>query len=393
MSMLLYSTILGSAVVIGSGVILRASWHDLRATAQRSRLAAAQRRLRGIRQLRVAVLIDVGDALLEALAACLNSVVKNRYYQLAICVVDNQQTAAIKQFLQTYRQLHPSTPVRYYAPRRPLSQTDGLRSAYRRLLKHDLVLTLDARDTISPTFIKQAVAHFSDNQQLARLQFTHHSQFAPSLTSLLMRYGEVGSEILQKATLHLPHRKLLRASTGIMYRHSYFMANAQNSARKTRYDATLIITTHGLMPIKSPHYPLLSWLLSTLSTYLLTFVFVVAATLQNSSLLILTWLSICIWTLVALWTENATSPREKFILTYGVLLAPLLLYLRLIWLTATLPIHRLRWLMHQRHRTRHNTNRHRYQRYVLDNILALKAGYEEMCPREVWYQDQRRTDD
>lgn len=393
MTILFCSSLLGVAVIIGSGLILSASWHDLRTTARRSRLKAAQRRLQRSRQPRVAVLIDASGASLGALAACLSSVIKSHYHEFTICVIDNHHSTALKRFVQTYSRLHAGKSVRYYTPRRPLLQEDLFHGAYRRLRKHDFLILLDTSDTISPNIIKQSAAHFTENEHLGMLRLARRSRLSLSLSSLLMRYGEISDEITQKAVPHLRNKKPPHAATGIMYRHGYFEANSQNAARDTRYDSSLIITTHRANPIKAPRHPLFVWLLSATCAYLLTYISVMATTLQSSSLLLLTWISICAWTIVALWTEVAVPIREKLTLSYAILLSPLLLYARLIWLTAVLPLYGLRGRMRQWHRTRHNTNRYGYQRYVLDNILTFKAWYEEMCPREVWYQDQRRTDD
>ncbi|GEM_PF-2026706 len=390
MNTLLYSTLLGAMVIAASCVVLRASWYDFRAISRRARLDHVVRILRRAKQPRVAVLIDVNDsdAMIER---SVQAVFTSRYYHMTVCVV-SQPTPAIKQLIQKYQQLHPQSVLHRYAPLRHVSQKQRLQQAYRRHSKHDFILILQAGDIVTPGTIKHAVARFYDDQRLGSLQLARRHPLSYSLTSLLVRYRQASNQLLQKAWLRLPRRSS-SPQTSTMYRHSYFMEHAHQPARRRHYDATLSLTSEYSSFSQLTRVTYAMWPIRLTVTYTFIWLFVTTTTLQNSSSLLLAWISVGLWTIVAIWSETGPDRSEKLTLSYGTLVSPLLLVIHSAWLTIALPFEAFAWCMRQWHRTRHNPNRHRYQRDVLNNILAFKARYEEMCPRDLWYQDQRRADD
>lgn len=390
MNTFLYSTLLGAMVVAASCVVLRASWYDLRAISRKARLEHIARTLYRAKRPRVAVLIDANgsDAMLER---SVQAVFTSRYYHMTVCIV-SQPTPAIKQLIQEYQQRRPQLALRRYAPLRHVSQGQRLQRAYRRQSKHDFILVLQAGDIVMPSTIKQAVARFCDDQRLGSLQLARRHPLSYSLTSLLIRYREASNQLLQKARLRIPRRSS-PPQAGTMYRHSYFMANAHQPARRRHYDAALVLSSEHPSLSQLTRVTYAMWPIYLVVTYVFIWLFIMAATLQNSSSLLLAWISIGLWTIVAIWSETGPDRSEKLTLSYGTLVSSLLLVIHSAWLTIILPFEAFRWLMRQWHRTRHDPNRHRYQRDVLDNILAFKTWYEEMCPRDLWYQDQRRADD
>lgn len=318
-------------------VVLLAGVYDLRAIASRRYLQAIVTKLRQPCQPHVTVLVYAqNDA--TTVEACLRSVARSRYRNYDIVVVDNVSSDMTKQVMARYRQKYPQPTMYFYGKRKVSDRLNALRQGYRKSQRGDMILVLDASATISPTLLKECVARFMADSNLKSLRLNEHSQAIQGVTLLSVHFLQLSQNIYAKAVSLLTRGYIDTGKSSVMYRSSVFKKGHGAIKVPYYYDGNLVVSITPVLSGPSllmPSYRhksvlLFASLLLTLVPFLLTYFFYVAATLQSSSLLMLSWLVLAIWLAVTVWSDEASKIVEKIQLTFCIPVVYFLFYLQLI---------------------------------------------------------------
>lgn len=300
---------------LGLILVLSASVYDLRTIARRKRLQVIVAKLRKPRQPHITVLVYAknNEATIEA---CLRSISRSNYKNYDIVVVDNMSTDSTKQIVANYKRKYPTLPLYFFGKRKANHRLIALQQGYKKSQRGDTVLVLDAASIIDLTLLKECIARFVADDALGALRLNEHIEEVQSITLLWLRFVHLSRNIYAKSASLLSAGRVTVGEPNAMYR-SLVFAKKHNGpkAAKTacRYDGSLIVSTMPVLQLRSAVLSLSIWWWGLIvpALFLLTYFWYVAATLQSSSLLALSWLTVVIWLVAAVLSDEASRSREK----------------------------------------------------------------------------------
>ncbi|MBC7869091.1 hypothetical protein H7X69_02855, partial [Candidatus Saccharibacteria bacterium] len=181
----------------------------------------------------------------------------------------------------------------------------------------------------------ECAARFVADDTLSVLQLNGHIKEAQSINLLWLRFAGLSQNMYAKAASLLSIWHVRTGESNVMYSSLVFMQ--QQGGPKVmdvscRYEGSLVVAT---MPMPQPRsaflsFPIMWWGALAPALFLLAYFFYIAATLQSSSLLILSWLILTIWLLAAVLSDEASKVFEKIRLTFCLPALYFLLYAQLV---------------------------------------------------------------
>ncbi|MDB5179752.1 MAG: hypothetical protein JWN12_384 [Candidatus Saccharibacteria bacterium] len=331
----------GTLVLLGVCLLLiiAGSFYDVWMTRQRKVIEVQTRRLQRNRP-HVTVLVYAKNSA-SVVSDCLASILKNRYRQYDIVIVNNKSTDQTRAMLALFHQDHPTARLYVYNKRKSDTVHVSLQQAYRKSQRGDIILTIRSDSILSKTFIKEAVAHFKalgTSQSKAALLFGESLSSSQNLTATLRYFPETSRRLLRKVASLL---KIGRLPTGnnrpdtvcnAMYESPVLMNKGVSVRTRYIYDSRVsvrVIPTFQLLLLRKRA-------LKELTLFYLTGIGLVlyasysmymAATLQNTALLLFGWLVVVVWFFAAIWSDEASRIGDK--LRFSIVLPSLYFFLYL----------------------------------------------------------------
>lgn len=326
-------------VLLGSGIIavMLAALYDIGGTKNHQRVSLMVRRLQKSRQPWVTVLVYARDNA-ATLVTCLASIEQSYYHHYDIVVVDNKSSDMTRQAVMRYRQRHPQSSCYFFYKRKYQSRVQALRQGYAKSAKGELVLVVSASAVITPTVLKASVARFVSNKAPAALRLRDGASYVEDITSLLSQFSQLSMAMYRKCAAVL-HLNIIRiGETGVLY-HAMFLRGRQNQTWvRCSYASEIVVRTGLPMPPKLIEGNRMLWLLArvvygigTISIIcLMTYAMYIAATLQSSSLLVLSWLMVSLWFVSVIWSDETTRWPQKVARTWCVPILYFIVYFELL---------------------------------------------------------------
>lgn len=323
-------TVLTLLTGIGILLISLATIYDFRVITRRRYIRAAVTKLRRPRQPQVTVLVYAKNNA-STLVACLQSIERSRYRRYNVVVVDNKSSDQTSQIARQYHRDHPRSPYYFYQKRKASDQVTALRQAAKKVNKADMVLVVSAASVVSPTLLKASVARLMDTHRFAALRLTEYYVDSLSFMSLLPNFLQLSKRMYAKGASLFALESVQLGSLNTLYQAAIFQ-----KSRATRitcaYANDLAVSTKQVTttrPVSSSwNLQVLSFVALVVGIYLMTYFMYTAATLQSSSLLLLSWLIVSLWFLVTVWSDEAATFIEKMTRTFCI---PILYFLVYIW--------------------------------------------------------------
>lgn len=324
-------------ICVGIFVVLSASIYDFNLLARRRSLKSAVAKLRKPRQPHVTVLVYTRNNA-STLAACLRSVERSYYHHYDVVVVDNKSTDDTRQVVEHYRQRHAASKLYYYRKRKENDQVTALHQGYKKSQHGDMVLVLAASATIAPTLLKASVARLTAAGRVGAIRLSERGGDVTQLVELLPRFVQLGRMLISRS-MSISHLSRARVGEANVL---YLVSTFRHRSVACRYAGDLVVSVadgvgHSVeLPIRSQLLLYISWFLGVVFVVcLMTYYMYIAATLQSSSLLIISWTALSFWFLAAIWADETTRLPEKIARTVCTPVLYLLVYVKLVVLIGT----------------------------------------------------------
>lgn len=340
----IFEIILAIISIGGIAFILAATWYDLRIIHYKKHLQIASTKMTGRRQPSITVLVYARNAV-TSLEACLNSIHANQYKHFKVIVADNHSTDDTKKYLATYKRTHPNISLLTYHAKRTTDRSAILRQAYKKDTSSQLVIILDATDTIPPTLLQDCALRFVANDNLDVLRLRPLPTANVSITSSGLHFYMQSKNIVDKSFARSPFLTRGSDKSGIVMKSSIF--KQASNPRKITVDYASALTYLQSLPnthpftIYSRSTSLHSWkrivslcivviglaFIISIATYF----FYTAATLQSNVLLTLSWTIVCLWLLAVIWSDDVYASGRKIELTSTVPFMYFIFYTQMIF--------------------------------------------------------------
>lgn len=305
--------IIFSLAVCAIGCIVLATLYDLRMIAQREAVDRILRRMSGRRQPHVTVLITQAFSALE-LTRCIESVHRNHYRSYDIVAIADILMS--KEQRREARQLLRSYSVRLYVPRVPRSNNEMLRHAYQRSGKGKMVFCLDAAQTVSSSAIRRSVALMEIHPEAGGVQFSGYIEDITSISTLAATFVELSRQVVSKASVVLKAYRFKPGRAG-MYRRSIVIASALGArSNRIAYDSETCATLPSRLGMGKISYWATGAVIGLLA--LAGYSIVLAATLQSTVPLLLSWSLLALWLIAGIWSTMTSSFPRKLALSLSV---------------------------------------------------------------------------
>lgn len=299
-------------------IIIGGSLYDLWMARRQRTISAQYKRLRTNRP-HITVLVYAHNSV-ETIAACLTSILKNRYRQYDIVVVNNRSTDATKQQLWLFQSTHPTARLRLYNKYKVSPVSVALRQAYVRSQRGEIVITLRAGSVVGKTFLKDSVAHAT---AMNRPVLLLHEQYEPpqGVVSLLWRFLQLSHQLTRKNLSFFKIGKVTTNQLEIVYERAAFLRTNVSTRIRYVYDSNLSVTmtrTPALLSLRTrqPIYAQWFYVCSVLAVLVVAYSIYAAITFQHMQLLITGWSVVVVWFFAAIWSDEGTSILEKLRLIF-----------------------------------------------------------------------------
>lgn len=312
---------------IGFAVILVATLYDLQVATRRKEMSRVVKALHKPRQPHVTVLVYVEGPQIQ-ISACLQSIGKSRYRNYDVVIVDNASSSTTKREFLRYQKKHPNASVYLYKKRKVTSRVTALQEGYRKSNQGELILVLDGESTLEPLTMRMAAAHFITSSRLEALQLHTVSSQWQNVQLLLTHFSQLSRHAIAKCFSFLSLYYIPIGGTESMYRASSFMGAGARRKIRARYDnAMTIVSTTQLREAGffAKRQSSSNWavrvgalLLSLYVVLLITFFLYAAASLQSSSLLMLSWVVVSVWLATAVWSDETLKIKKKVMLFFCI---------------------------------------------------------------------------
>lgn len=343
MTSLLFEISLYAVVSFGALLMLGSSTYDIQASSRR-------KRTKQITPPHSTVLVYAHNNA-TTIRACLESIVENKLPGYDVVVVDALSCDDTSRVVRMYRRAHPEVPLRLYAKRVMVDRTTALRQAYYRSQRGAVVFTLNGDHRMSKSSMR-VTALFSQNESLQAIQLPVLVRPAPRLSSTIAYF------LCQSRSIYLKATSLVRRHTAIDFGHNggVYRVRAYESRRVLparyaayRYESAYgaVEALHGGLGIirqlnnkrLQPWYQkiaialILIWL-----SVLCVWTMQLAATLQTSAPLVLSWLLAVLWLITITIADEHTRFTEKiaYIFSTPILVLCLYVYISIRYLVSAL---------------------------------------------------------
>jgi glycosyltransferase involved in cell wall biosynthesis len=135
----------------------------------------------------------------QFIESCLNSVLKSTYRNLEVIVVDNVSDDATRQRVALVIAANPQHIVKLFAKRVSNQNTRAALDGYKRYGNGDLIMTLEAAQTLDKATLMTAVRYFSDDERLDTVTPKLNVNAAFSSLGVLQKYMAVLNSRSSKA--------------------------------------------------------------------------------------------------------------------------------------------------------------------------------------------------
>jgi glycosyltransferase involved in cell wall biosynthesis len=332
---LIPEVLLGIVLVGAFVVILVASIYDVWQTMQRKSIRKSQSKFRRDRKLTISIIVQAHNNF-ETVEGCLDSIRKNRYLHYDIVVVDNGSTDGTRAVVRLYMQKYPLLPLKLYAKRHYRGRIESIDKGYDRSLKGDLVIDIDASNTITRSFLKDCATRFWYDNKLQVLHFNVNNLNSDSVNLLYFCFRQLCRSMLNKLFASVSRYQVNPDSGGSMYRYPAYKNAAKSPGVFGNYASSLVVSDHLVTDDKTAVSRQLSkggsgyYIFAVILILLQTYSMYLAAMLQSSLLLLIGWLAAALFLLLATWTSEALNNKDKITLSLCAPFIYFLIYLQLI---------------------------------------------------------------
>lgn len=290
-----------AAAMIAIVCVVLASLYDIR----RIRMFHKARHTR-TRRPHMTIMIEVRHAN-DDVAACIRSVRRLRYRRYDIVVfADSRASIQAKRIARS-----AASRGRVYIARKVSSPEILIRSAYRRSQRGEFVLLLDASQSFVSSSLNQAVTSLEANHSTAGVVLGSALSPVMSMKSMIETMGWLSWKLAAKACAMTGLYRSRNMHTGRLYRRE--MIDGKVRRHRLTYDSQTMISG----AVKS------QWLLARVGGYLvaagliaiITYAGIMAASLQTTEPLLLSWLAVVFWVGITIWLDDAMRLQERIGLT------------------------------------------------------------------------------
>lgn len=304
--------ILSGAIILALATILVTSWYDLRAATTKRQLQRTAAKLNKARQPFITIVIYI-QGLSAPLNDCLDSIRQSRYTNYRIVVADHSPKSSLRQIVKKYQQRYKNTAITFYSARSATSRAETIKKALGKAPAGDLVLSLDDAVRLTPNTLRDAASYFALNDHLTSLELRPHVESSSSISSLVPQFAQLTKNIIHKA-LSIVH---------LLPQSSYSPVLLKSSSIQSRHTSTYasMVTYEQASPIHPKKSAatlfllIVAWLVIAA---VMTYAIWTAASLRSNLLLTFSWISVCVWLLAVIWSDEATRLTKKVELTLSV---------------------------------------------------------------------------
>jgi glycosyltransferase involved in cell wall biosynthesis len=318
-------------------LIIAASFYDIWITRRRKVIVLQTKRLQRNRP-HVTVIVYAKNSA-SFVSDCLSSILRNRYRQYDIVVVNNHSTDQTKATLAQFKRDHGAARLSIYNKRKDGTEHASLQQAYRKSKRGDIVLSIRSDSILSKAFIKEAVAHFhafGSSKNDTVLLFNERPSSPQSIVATLRYFQQSSRQFVRKSTALLvagrPPRKnsILTIAHNAMYKRAVLMDKKRMVQTRYVYDSQLsvginVLSRLLLVPKKTLKQSLLFYVTGISLVAYVVYGIYMAATFENTTIFLLGWCVVVIWFLVVIWSDDASRLSDKF--RYSFMLPSLYFFL------------------------------------------------------------------
>lgn len=275
----------------------------------------------------------------QTIRANLKSIMQSTYRHFDVVMVDDGSVDDTYQVAKGLQQNMKRGRLVIFKKRKPALRSEVLYAAYRKSLKGDLVLVLNADTTITKQLLRQCAGEYRAFPAEA-IKLNRQYEVADNLRAVLPRFQQLGHHLQMKLFSFLKNRNNYTDEGEVVYTRTTFLA-----LRKTRvpvsYRGHLIVKTLTVPTFLSvPRLSAVSVLGIICGLALLSYAGFEAVVNHTPTLLLLSWLVVCLWFLGALWLDEAEKTEGKIKLTFTLPPLYFFIYLTGILQLIMLPIKR-----------------------------------------------------
>jgi glycosyltransferase involved in cell wall biosynthesis len=318
-------------------VLMGANIYDIKQAVRRKSLRKTWQKFLWSKKPSISIIVYAKDSA-GTIESCLDGIRKSRYPHFDIVVADNSSDDDTRVTVRSYIQKYPKLPIRLYSKRQRGDRAQVIYQSYRRSQKGDLVLVIDASNSISDLFLRDSAARFVYDDELQVLRYNVRGLGSDSITLLFYRFQQLSRSLMAKFYGLLSKYRADSSLDVGMYRQGAFVKAVKKSGVCGQYDSGLVVSDYSVMDDKTAivrqfakggtsFYHLafagFSILLQTYSMYL-------AATLQSKMLLTVGWLAVALWLLLATWSSEVLSTKDKITIAVCAPFMYFLIYLQLV---------------------------------------------------------------
>ncbi len=298
-------------VSVGLLLIVVASIYNITTTRRRRTLDLFVRKVRRPRQPHVTVLVYAqNDA--ASVEACLKSIIHSRYYEYDIVVIDNVSSDNTKKVVRDFKAKHQNLPIYLYAKLKSNNCLLSLRQGYAKSKRGEIILVLSADSIVSPILIKESVAYLAMNPKVKVLSMAERMAGFDSIDMLAWSLLQLTRNIYAKSTSQLAIGRIKIGTLNAVYKREVFIVGNYKSKAAYAYVGDLL----RLKETQATSWA--DYVLSIITVAAVTYFMYIAATMQSSELLIMSWLIYVVWLLLTIWSDDRSTTRQKLQLSFFV---------------------------------------------------------------------------
>jgi hypothetical protein len=208
---------------------------------------------------------------------------------------------------------------------------------YKRSLKGDLVLDIDASNSITRSFLKDCAIRFLSDNKLQVLHFNVNNLNSGSINLLYFRFLQLSGSMLNKSFASVSKYRTNINSGGSIYRDQAFKNAIKSPVVIGNYASNLIISDRFMRDDKiavsrqfSKENSSYLYIFAVFVIFLQTYSMYLAATFQSKLLFIVGWVATALWLLMATWSSEALNNKDKITISFCAPFIYFLIYLQLI---------------------------------------------------------------
>jgi cellulose synthase/poly-beta-1,6-N-acetylglucosamine synthase-like glycosyltransferase len=302
---------------------------------------------------------------------CLDSLLTSSYRKLEIIVVDAASQDQTRQLVRKYIAAHPKPSIRLVARRSPVNSRPDMHAAYKKYGHGELVMLCDANSLTDKQALTNAVRHFNAEPKLGSLGFNHRIQAAFNTAGLFQKYEHLLRYRSEKFNSVSNSAYAFAQQTGTLCRRELFVPTPKsvgqfgNKNSRAYYASDAVIYTKPVSSLfglikqryrlqqsrlqalrnlrqlafrRRRDYPKsLIWfrlpfaaivgLTALFLPLLLTYFIYVAVRLHEPTLFLLSWVTLAVLLLLAVWGDEHLRWRQKLGYTILVPITYVVFYL------------------------------------------------------------------